>query len=98
VRKELSTEADRTPGTTDTSIRGVSESLSVFGSVLSRRELEIAELVSHGATNRELAAKLYISESTVKVHLKNILQKLKLKNRQQLAVLAAAYLNSINKA
>ncbi len=98
VRKELSTENDQTPGTSDVSNRGVSESLSVFGSVLSKRELEIAELVSHGATNRELAAKLYISESTVKVHLKNILQKLKLKNRQQLAVLAAAYLNNIKQA
>jgi DNA-binding CsgD family transcriptional regulator/small-conductance mechanosensitive channel len=58
-------------------------------SILSRREMEIAELVSQGATNKELADKLFISENTVKVHIKNILQKLEIKNRQQLAVLAA---------
>lgn len=63
-----------------------------LASTLSRRELEIADLVSEGATNRELAQKLYIAENTVKVHIKNILMKLELKNRQQLAVLAAARL------
>ncbi|XIG14491.1 helix-turn-helix transcriptional regulator [Dehalogenimonas etheniformans] len=63
--------------------------MSVIASILSKRELEIAELVSQGATNKELASKLFISEHTVKVHVKNILQKLELKNRQQIAVLAA---------
>ena len=57
-------------------------------SVLSERELEIAGLVSQGATNKEIAEKLFITENTAKVHLKNILRKLKLKNRQQLAVYA----------
>jgi len=65
------------------------EPISVIASILSKRELEIAELVSQGATNKELASKLFISEHTVKVHVKNILQKLELKNRQQIAVLAA---------
>ena len=60
-----------------------------LASTLSRRELEIADLVSEGATNKELAQKLFITENTVKVHIKNILVKLELKNRQQLAVLAA---------
>ncbi len=59
---------------------------------LSRREMEIAALVSQGATNKELAKQLFITENTAKVHIKNILHKLELKNRQQLAVLAASHL------
>ncbi len=55
---------------------------------LSERELEITELIAEGATNREIAKRLVIAESTVKVHVKNILSKLELRNRQQLAVYA----------
>jgi DNA-binding NarL/FixJ family response regulator len=54
---------------------------------LSEREREVLKLVVYGATNREIAHKLIISEHTVKVHLRNILSKLNLRNRQQ----AAAY-------
>lgn len=54
-------------------------------SVLSTREVEIAKLIAEGVTNKEIAKKLIISENTVKVHLKNILSKLELRNRQQLA-------------
>lgn len=61
-----------------------------IASILSKREIEVAELISQGATNKELAEKLFISEHTVKVHVKNILQKLELKNRQQIAVLTAS--------
>ncbi|GAA4640289.1 response regulator transcription factor [Actinoallomurus vinaceus] len=43
---------------------------------LSRRELEILELVAAGTTNRDAAAKLFISEATVKTHLVNIYAKL----------------------
>jgi small-conductance mechanosensitive channel len=59
-----------------------------ISSMLSGRELEIASLVSQGATNKEIAEKLFITENTAKVHVKNILRKLELKNRQQLAVYA----------
>lgn len=54
---------------------------------LSERELEVLTLVSRGATNREIAEDLTITENTVKVHLRHILEKLDLRNRQQ----AAAY-------
>jgi DNA-binding NarL/FixJ family response regulator len=57
-------------------------------SILSDREIEIAKLIAEGATNREIAEKLFIAENTVKVHVKNMLNKLELKNRQQLAVYA----------
>ena len=39
---------------------------------LSEREIEILELVSQGKSNKEIAAELFISVNTVKVHLANI--------------------------
>jgi DNA-binding NarL/FixJ family response regulator len=56
---------------------------------LSEREREITSLVVNGMTNREIASTLPITENTVKGHLGNILEKLDLRNRQQLAVVAA---------
>ena len=57
------------------------------GHDLSQRELEILHLVAQGSTNAEIAEELVIAENTVKVHMRNILGKLQLRNRQQ----AAAY-------
>jgi small-conductance mechanosensitive channel len=54
--------------------------------VLTERELEIAKLITLGITNKEIAQQLFITENTAKVHVKNILKKLELKNRQQVAV------------
>ena len=54
---------------------------------LTAREKEVLGLVAGGATNKEIAAALGISPSTVKNHLQNILEKLHLENRVQ----AAAY-------
>lgn len=56
---------------------------------LTDREVEIVRLLAKGATNKKIARDLYIAENTVKVHIKNILQKLQLRNRQQLAAYAA---------
>ncbi len=53
-------------------------------SPLTEREREILEWVAKGKTNREISELLYISENTVKNHLKNILQKLHMQNRVQL--------------
>lgn len=52
---------------------------------LSLREIEVLERLGKGATNREIAAELVISEHTVKSHVRNILEKLKLKKRAQAA-------------
>ncbi|GAB1808761.1 response regulator [Priestia megaterium] len=51
---------------------------------LSVRELEVLQLVAKGLSNRDISAQLFISEHTVKSHLKNILSKLHLENRVQL--------------
>jgi DNA-binding NarL/FixJ family response regulator len=48
---------------------------------LSQRELEVLELVARGATNKEAAAKLFISEATVKTHLLHIYAKLGVSDR-----------------
>lgn len=55
---------------------------------LSKREIEVLELVVAGMSNSDIAGSLVISEGTVKNHLKNILEKLHLRNRTQAAVYA----------
>ncbi len=57
-------------------------------SELTPRELDVAKLVAIGATNQEIATKLFISESTVKTHINSIFNRLNLKNRAQLAIYA----------
>jgi len=54
---------------------------------LSPREGEVLQLVAQGQTNKEIADSLFISENTVKTHLRSIMEKLHLANRSQ----AAAY-------
>ena len=56
---------------------------------LSERELEVLRLVAQGKSNKEIAGDLVISESTVKYHLRNVLDKLHLDNRAQAAAYAA---------
>jgi DNA-binding NarL/FixJ family response regulator len=56
--------------------------------ILSGREVEVARLVGAGATNREIAHCLYITEGTAKNHISKILRKLGLRDRTQLALYA----------
>ena len=60
-----------------------------MGNRLTDKEEEVLGLVSGGATNKEIASSLYISESTVKYHLHKIMEKLHFNNRAQMAVYAA---------
>jgi predicted ATPase/DNA-binding SARP family transcriptional activator/DNA-binding CsgD family transcriptional regulator len=52
---------------------------------LSRREKELAELLARGLTNRRIAKELVLSERTVENHVRNILKKLKLSSRSEVA-------------
>ncbi|MEV0615607.1 response regulator transcription factor [Nonomuraea sp. NPDC050404] len=56
------------------------------GESLSARELEVARMIAVGATNREIAARLFITEGTVKNHVSSMLRKLRLRDRTQLAL------------
>ena len=62
---------------------------------ISRREQEIVQLLCKGYTNRQIARQLFISETTVKTHISNILAKLNLHDRMQIVVY---YYNKINGA
>lgn len=53
---------------------------------LQPREQEIVELIAQGLNNREIAAKLFLSEGTVRNYLSSILEKLQLRDRTQIAV------------
>lgn len=55
---------------------------------LTAREVEVLEQVVTGASNKEIADTLHITENTVKIHLRNILEKLHVQNRIQAAVYA----------
>lgn len=54
---------------------------------LTKREVEILRLVAEGLTNEEIGKKIFISEKTVKTHLTNIFDKLKVNNRFKAALL-----------
>jgi two-component system NarL family response regulator len=56
--------------------------------VLTSRELEVLRLVAKGMSNREIAEELYISENTVKNHVRNILEKLHLHSRMEAVIYA----------
>jgi DNA-binding NarL/FixJ family response regulator len=53
---------------------------------LTPREQEILQLIAQGASNREIAQTLYISEKTVRNHVTNILMRLNLRDRTQAAI------------
>ena len=62
---------------------------------LSRREMLILRMLMQGASNKVIARNMVITESTVKVHMKAILRKLRLQNRTQAAIWAR---NNVNEA
>jgi DNA-binding NarL/FixJ family response regulator len=64
---------------------------------LTPREREVLRLIAVGASNREIAQSLYISERTVKNHITSILSRLNLRDRTQAALLASSFLPLLDK-
>ena len=76
----------------DTVLPSIALAISVRAPVvepLTQRELEVLQLVARGATNREAARRLFISEASVKAHLLHVYAKLGVNDRA--AAVATAY-------
>ena len=58
---------------------------------LSAREMQVMEHLARGETNAEIAAGLFISESTIRTHIQRILHKIGLQNKNQLIIYAAKH-------
>lgn len=69
-------------------IRGDGNEENALFTELTERELDVLRLIANGMTNSQIAEKLVISENTVKGHVSNILSKLHLADRTQVAVYA----------
>jgi DNA-binding NarL/FixJ family response regulator len=69
-----------------THVPEITEQQRIAVESLSPKELEVANLVSHGATNKMIAQKMAITERTVKAHLTTIFQKMDLPDRLSLAI------------
>ena len=80
-RGDCGQEASLTPEFQATKARGVGS--------LTRREKEIADALARGASNREIAEELVISENTVKHHVASVLYKMRLRSRRQLLGMSA---------
>ena len=54
------------------------------------RERDIVRILARGASNKDIARELDLAESTVKIHVRNVLRKLNLSSRVQIAIHALA--------
>jgi two-component system NarL family response regulator len=66
------------------------ERMHMPGPRLTKRELEVLKLVAKGMNNRDIGQTLFISENTVKNHVRNILEKLHLHSRMEVVVYAVS--------
>jgi DNA-binding NarL/FixJ family response regulator len=83
VRDELRRELRRLGARAE--VRGAAAAGNSGVASLTKRELEIAELVTDRRTNREIAATLFLSDKTVESHLRNIFAKLGVSSRVDVA-------------
>ena len=83
ISNELARRLARLHGTTQVVARPAGTE-----SELTQREVEVLRLLAEGDTNRDIAARLSLSEHTVRAHMRGIMQKLNVSNRVQAAALA----------
>jgi DNA-binding NarL/FixJ family response regulator len=88
VRSAHRGEIQLDPAVTRPLITELSSGGDTLTSLLTSRELEVLRLVGAGKANKEIAAQLVISERTARTHVSNILRKLSLSSRTQMAVWA----------
>jgi len=84
----LMTDASRVTSSEADAEAPAADAADPWREVLTERELEVALLVVEGASNREIAARLFLSVRTVEVHVGRILAKLGVRSRVELTVLA----------
>ncbi|MEQ8173967.1 MAG: LuxR C-terminal-related transcriptional regulator [Syntrophomonadaceae bacterium] len=76
---------------------GATKPAPVLPGLLTRRELEITQLVTRGLSNRQIAEQLYISRRTVDAHVRHILSKLNLSTRAQVSAWYTEHHNTLQK-
>ena len=62
--------------------------IGIILDLITKREKQVIELIANGDTNKEIAQKLHLSTYTIKSHVHNILEKLALHTRIQIAIYA----------
>ncbi|MCU0570673.1 MAG: response regulator transcription factor [Oculatellaceae cyanobacterium Prado106] len=72
----------------DDSVQGHPRNAMTFSSEFTIRERDILKLMTQGKSNPEIARTLFISQSTVKTHLRSIFKKMGVEHRVQAAVIA----------
>jgi DNA-binding CsgD family transcriptional regulator len=80
---ELARSGEGAPGVTGTAAALFRPAESRLDGLMTRREREVIDLMTNGATNIRIAEQLVISEGTVKSHVKHILRKLRAANRAE---------------
>jgi len=98
IRRAAGGEAVMSPQMTGKLVQGLqsgvlagAQAAEEAGEKISPREREILALLARGASNKEMARELRVAESTVKIHIQNILRKLDLSSRVQAAVYAVEH-------